>query len=243
MASPRVSPDAPSRSSGHPTYVARQRRQWARYLLVWFHAVTSIGWMSLALCLCILLVLGTPGALDAAQVLDESLLQHLATSAAFSGLMLAALTPWGYFRYWWVLTKFAITLTQLYMGIFVLGPRLATAHAGDTFVLLASSALMASAIAFQAWLSVAKPWPATPWSVRRIRPPSGPQWMYLAAVAIPVLDYAFVRVVFNAPAPVVSFLVALTFPLWRRTQLRPNAARSPAPTDDVVNVARPRRPS
>ena len=73
-------------------------------MLVWFHGVTSIGWMSLALCLSTLLIWGTPGALEAALVLDDRLLQHLAIAAAFSGLMLAGLTTWGYFRYWWVLT-------------------------------------------------------------------------------------------------------------------------------------------
>lgn len=183
--------------------------------------------MSLALCLCTLLVWGTPAALEAATILDQRLLQHLATSAAFSGLMLAALTQWGYFRYWWVLTKFGITLTQLYVGIFILSPRLVTAHPGATAPLVVSSALMASAIAFQAWLSVAKPWPATPWSGDRTRPPSCPPWMYLAAVAVPVFDFCFWRFVFGAPAPVVSLLVALTFPLWRRTRLRPRPVAVP----------------
>jgi hypothetical protein len=202
------------------TYVARRPGQWTRHLLVWFHAVTSIGWMSLALSLCALLAWGTPAAIEAALVLDRGLLQHLGTSAAFSGLMLAALTQWGYFRYWWVLTKFAITVTQLYVGMFILSPRLATAQSGATGLLVVSSALMASAIAFQAWLSVAKPGPVTPWSRDRTRPPSWPPWLYLAAVAIPVFDYGFWRFVFGAPAPVVSLLVALTFPLWRRRRLR-----------------------
>lgn len=197
-----------------------RRGQAARQLLVWFHALTSIGWMSLALCLCTLLVWGTPAALDAAEVLDVRLLQHLATSSAFSGLMLAALTQWGYFRYWWVLAKFAITVTQLYVGIFVLSPRLHDAEVGSTGALIASSTLMASALAFQAWLSVAKPWRTTPWTGPRVGRTTSPSWMFLAAVAIPVFDFIAWRFVFGAPAPVLSLLVALGFPVWRRRSVR-----------------------
>jgi uncharacterized membrane protein YidH (DUF202 family) len=186
-------------------------------LLVWFHVVTSVAWMALALSLCTLLIAGTDATLTGAEVLDVKLLQHLATSSAFSGLMLSALTQWGYTRYWWVLTKLAITLTQLYVGIFVLSPRLSTVESGNTGLLIASSALMASAIAFQAWLSVAKPWRLTPWANRKA--PTFPSWIYLAAIAIPVFDFVFWRFVFGAPAPVVELLVALIFPVWRRSKL------------------------
>src|SRR5690606_12416850 len=97
-----------------------------RDLLVWLHAVTSVAWMSQALALLALLLTGLntsdPGirlsAYTMAEVLDEGVLLHLANTSIFSGLMLSALTPWGYFRYWWVFTKFVITLSQLYMGIF-----------------------------------------------------------------------------------------------------------------------------
>jgi hypothetical protein len=62
-----------------------------------------------------------------AHLIDTHVLVYLANAAAFSGLMLAGLTSWGYLRYWWVLAKFAITVTQLYLGIFVLSPRLTAA--------------------------------------------------------------------------------------------------------------------
>ncbi|HCT78206.1 MAG TPA: hypothetical protein DGT23_16850 [Micromonosporaceae bacterium] len=193
----------------------------ARQLLVWFHAITSIGWMTMALALFTLLLQGSGAAYEMAEVLDKQLLQHLATSAAFSGLMLAALTSWGYFRYWWVLTKFAITLTQLYVGIFILSPRLNAVESGDPTPLIVASGLMASAIAFQAWLSVAKPWRVTPWTRSRSKLPAFPAWMFLAVLAVPVFDYVFWNVVFGAPAPILSLLIALTFPLYRRRFLLP----------------------
>ncbi|GAA2384277.1 hypothetical protein Cme02nite_66530 [Catellatospora methionotrophica] len=208
--------------------MARRNGQRGRQTLVWLHAVTSIGWMSLALCLCVLLLAGPPSGYEAARTLDKQLLAHLATSSAFTGLMLSALTAWGYLRYWWVLAKFAITLTQLYVGIVILSPRLdALPEAGAATgagPMIAASALMASAIAVQAWLSVAKPWRHTPWADPRWRTPPFPPWLYWAAVAIPVLDFVVWRAVLGAPAPLLSLIVVLAFPLYRRRRLRLAAA-------------------
>ncbi len=60
-----------------------------------------------------------------AHLLDGRLLGPMADASAFTGIMLAAATPWGFFRHWWVLAKFLITLVQLYLGIFLLSPALA----------------------------------------------------------------------------------------------------------------------
>ncbi len=201
--------------------MARRAGQWGRQTLVWMHAVTSIGWMSLALSLLVLLVWGTAAGFEAARVLDRQLLAHLGTSGAFTGLMLAALTAWGYLRYWWVAVKFAITLTQLYVGMFVLSPRLEAAggpEAGDAGALIAGSALMVGAIAFQAWISVTKPWRQTPWAEPRWRPQVFPAWFFWASVAIPVVDYFAWKALFGSPAPLLSLLVALIFPWYRRAR-------------------------
>lgn len=72
---------------------------------------------------------------------------------------------------------------------------------------------MVSALAFQAWPSIEKPWRQTPWSSRR-KPPSAPGWLYLAAVAVPVIDYVLFK------APPLSLLVALIYPLFRSRLLR-----------------------
>jgi hypothetical protein len=184
-----------------------------RHLLVWFHALTSIGWMSLALCLATLLIFGRShgdrSAVLMARVLDGQLLQHLATASAFSGFMLSALTPWGYFRYWWVLAKAVISVSQLYVGIFLLSPALE--H--ETWPRPVGALLMLSALAFQAWLSIAKPWRQTPWSSRR-RPPTPAGWLYLAALAVPPLDYLLFK------APLLSLLMVLIYPVFRSRALR-----------------------
>ncbi len=213
-----------------------------RDLLVWLHAVTSVAWMSQALALLALLITGLntsdPGirlsAYTMAEVLDEGVLLHLANTSIFSGLMLSALTPWGYFRYWWVFTKFVITLSQLYMGIFVLSPRLQAlaraaeqGSAGSPVFMIAGSALMVSAIAFQAWLSFAKPWKRTPWAESGGKPkklPTGPKWMFLFSVGAPVFDYLFGTYVLGFPLPTLMLLTAVAYPFWRTRQLQ----RSPA---------------
>lgn len=184
-----------------------------RHLLAWFHALTSIGWMTLALCLATLLIFGRShgdrSAVLMAQVLDKQLLQHLGTASAFSGFMLSALTPWGYFRYWWVLAKAVISVSQLYVGAFILSPQLD--H--ETWPRPVGALLMVSALAFQAWLSIAKPWRQTPWSSRR-RLPSPPGWLYLAALAVPPLDYVLFK------APLLSLLTVLIYPVFRSRALR-----------------------
>ena len=209
-----------------------------RDLLVWLHVVSSVAWMSQALALLALLITGMSAgdptvrlsAYSMAEVLDREVLLYMANASIFSGLMLSALTPWGYFRYWWVLAKFVITLSQLYVGIFVLSPRLTALAqaaeqglAGSPFFLIVGSLLMASAIAFQAWLSVAKPWKRTPWAESAGKPkklPTGPKWMFLFSAVAPVVDYLFGKYVLGFPLPIVVLLTAIAYPIWRARQLQ-----------------------
>jgi hypothetical protein len=200
----------------------------ARQFLVFLHVVTSVGWMGQALAMCALVSVGTAardpatrhGAYAMAHVIDTHVLVHLANASAFTGLMLAALTPWGYFRHWWVLVKFAITISQLYLGIFVLSPRLAMAadgaagETGGAGGLVVGSALMASAIAFQAWVSVTKPWPRTPWTGSSPARPAA-AWLYAAAVAVPVADFLLGRFVLGFPMPGLQLLAAVGYPVVR----------------------------
>ena len=44
-----------------------------------------------------------------------------AKKSGYTGIMLAALTPWGFFRYWWVTVKFALTVVLTVAGIALLG--------------------------------------------------------------------------------------------------------------------------
>jgi hypothetical protein len=95
-----------------------------------------------------------------------------------------AATPWGFFRNWWVLAKFGITLVQLYPGIFVLSSALTEAAdtARGSVGLVVGAGLMAGAIAFQAWLSVAKPW-GTVGGGRRTRAGTAPAWVFAMTAA------------------------------------------------------------
>ncbi|MCP3801640.1 hypothetical protein NLX83_20470 [Allokutzneria sp. A3M-2-11 16] len=185
----------------------------SRQLLVWLHVITSVGWMSLALVLFALFTFGlstdVPGMRDSADamahLLDKQVLAHLANASAFTGFMLSALTQWGYFRHWWVLVKFVITVVQLAFGVFVLVPTVAGIN-------VVATVLMFSAIAFQAWLSVAKPSGRTPWTPPG-KLPAGPAWMYGLSLAVPVIDFGVGFGVFGHPMPMLSLLVAVGYPL------------------------------
>ncbi|WP_328340685.1 hypothetical protein [Micromonospora sp. NBC_00421] len=225
--------------------VSRPVRRW-RQLVVWLHVVTSVGWMALALVLFVLLVTSrtTPSpavavsATSMAQLLDGRLLAPLANASAFTGFMLAAATPWGFFRHWWVLVKFVITLVQLYLGIFILSGVLAdtasaarsaataaegaavavTGAAGPALPIAAGSALMAGAIAFQAWVSIAKPWSTTRWMPadrRQVSASTAPRWVFVATVVGVAADLT-VATVLGHPAPLVSLTILATWLVVRR---------------------------
>ncbi|MEU8103894.1 hypothetical protein AB0C18_09215 [Nonomuraea muscovyensis] len=198
----------------------------SRNLVVWLHVVTSVGWMSQALALLALTfhgwVTGDRGAYAMADLLDNHVLLHLANASILTGIMLSAMTRWGFFRYWWVLTKFVITLSQLYVAIFLLSPRLTELAEGrrdSDPALIAGTLLMASAIAFQAWLSVAKPWRRTPWAEARFDVPAPTRWATGLTLTAPVLDYLLAEVVLGHAAPLFATLTVVGYPVWRGVRL------------------------
>ena len=221
-----------------PSLPLPSTRTWRR-LTVWLHVLTSVGWMSLAASLAVLLALATAdpaargAALLAADHLDAVLLASLAAGSALTGIVLAAATPYGFFHHWWVAVKFAITLVQLYLGIFLLSGMLGDAHAdaasAPPAALLATTLLMVSAIAFQAWASIAKPWGRTPWSAGRPKPVTGPRWMFASACAAVVVDLAL-GFVLGGPMPVASVVALLAVLLGSRGIMprRTAGSRSPA---------------
>lgn len=205
-----------------------------RQTAVWLHILTSVGWMTEAVTLLTLTVAATTtadqgvriSAMTMAHLLDLRLLASLANASAFTGFLLAAATSWGFFRHWWVLVKFTITIIQLNAGIFLLSPALESAEAavraGQAIPLpgprLAGTACMASAIAFQAWLSMTKPWRRTPWSPAR-KPPTGPAWMFAAAVLVPPADMA-VGAALGFPLPLLSAILLTVCLITRRRAVR-----------------------
>ncbi|MCI2417819.1 hypothetical protein MOQ72_10320 [Saccharopolyspora sp. K220] len=212
--------------------MAKGTSQRWRQAVVWLHVITSVGWMAQALVLFTLLAVSATSndpevrisATSMAHVVDVRLLAPFANAAAFTGLMLAAATAWGFFRNWWVLVKFAITIVQLYAGIFILSGALensvATAEAGlptPPLSQLVGTSLMASAIAFQAWLSVAKPWRRTPWAGKR-KLPTAPNRVFVAAVIAPLIDIA-TGIVLGFPSPLCQLIVLTTALITRHRRI------------------------
>ncbi|GAA5124583.1 hypothetical protein GCM10023320_37860 [Pseudonocardia adelaidensis] len=199
---------------------------------MWLHVVTSVGWMGLALALFALLALGATDTGNAAAAtamahfLDTALLAPLANASASTGLVLALGTAWGLVHQRWVLAKFAITLAQLYAGIFLLSDALdeaaTTAEAGPAMAL--GTVAMAGALGFQAWLSVAKPWSRTRWARHRetgrpVRLPTAPPALFAVAVLAPLADIA-VGTAVGFPTPLLSLLSVVVAAVLRRRALR-----------------------
>lgn len=221
------------------------------------HVVTSVGWMGQAATLCLLLAVAMAtddpqtrtSAVSMAHLLDGRLLAPMANASAFTGFMLAAATPWGYFRHWWVLVKFAITIVQLYLGIFVLSNALNDADAaaaagtsGPTGALVVGSGLMAGAIAFQAWLSTTKPWPQTPWTAgqpkaRGSAPPIAPRSVFVVTVLAAAGDLT-VTLIVGDPTPLLSLLTLGVWLTVRTRRLRAaRRAQTPTPRPAVPDGA------
>jgi hypothetical protein len=192
-------------------------RRW-RQLAVWLHVLTSVGWMAQAMSLCVLLSVGftsvDPGPATAmAHALDGRLVGPMADASVFTGIMLGAATAWGIFRNWWVFIKFSISMVQFALAIFVLSPALdASVTDGPGPAQIVGSGLMASVIAVQGWLSIAKPWGRI--GPRRPLPGTAPPWIFAATVLGGLADLALALVV-GHPLPLLS-LILLIVGLSRR---------------------------
>jgi hypothetical protein len=102
----------------------------------------------------------------------------------------------------------------------------AQGEAGSSQFLIIGTIVMASAIAFQAWLSVAKPWKRTPWTEANGRPrrlPTGSSWMFLFCVCVPLSDYLLGKFVLGFPLPLMTLLTAIGYPFWRAHVIRQEA--------------------
>jgi hypothetical protein len=209
-------------------------RTW-RTLLLWLHVLTSVAWMSTALGLATLLMLSrddpsrAAAAVAMAHHLDMHVLAPAATASAFTGVMLSLATPWGLLHHWWVAAKAAITLVQLYVGIGVLSVQLGVISAGGQAsppALVAASAAMGTAIAFQAWLSLAKPWPRTYLGVRDRLPTAGVGWFVVGVVAA-AGDLTLSQFL-GFPSPLLMLPTLLGALVWLRL-VTPTPRRTPVP--------------
>lgn len=217
-------------------------RTW-RQLLVWLHVLTSLAWMSTALGLVVLFALSrddparAAAAVDMAHVLDMTLLAPAANASAVTGVLLALATRWGLLRHRWVAAKFAITLVQLYVGIGILSVQLRAVDAGDAPApgwMAAAAACMVGALAFQAWLSIAKPWSTLGIAPRPAPPTAGPGW-FAAGVLATVGDLVLSQVL-GFPSPVFAVPTLLGAIVW----LRLVGALSPGPAGRSPGFRSPR---
>lgn len=222
----------------------RARRQrggaWARHLLVLLHVLTSLGWWAMGLAQLSFMVValrrtgeGRLVALEAAQHLDHNMLIYFANAAAYTGIMLAALTPWGLFRHWWVTVKFAVTIVVTVVGIALLGrwrQEMIDATRGggpgpSTLLVLGSVAATVAVLAFLAWVSIAKPWGALRGRAPRDRSPQrAPARGFLLATAPPFLDYA-ASLALGFPTPLLQLLTVLIYPARRARGQRTSSRR------------------
>lgn len=108
----------------------------------------------------------------AAHLIASNVVPPLALASVLTGVLLAQLTGWGLFRYWWVTLKLAITLVLTLLVLTVLVPRLGAAAADPSFTtaerlpLAVAPALATVFLIVNVALAVYKPG----WRVRRGRP-------------------------------------------------------------------------
>jgi hypothetical protein len=108
-----------------------------RKLLLSLHVATTVSVLGTDLVLLTLGIANLGGAdpriiYPAASLVDAWLVAPLAVLSLGTGLLLGLLTPWGVFRYWWVMIKLAITSVFTALVLFVLVPRLGMVAASVT---------------------------------------------------------------------------------------------------------------
>jgi hypothetical protein len=111
--------------------------------------------------------------------------------------------------------------------------------------LAVGSALMAGAIAFQAWVSVAKPWSTTRWMPADRRQVAGtaPRWVFVATVVGVAADLT-VAALLGHPAPLISLVILGTWLVLRRRQAgadRPGGTTQPDATPAPTRAGAGRR--
>ncbi len=208
--------------------------------MVVLHVLTSVGWLTMALAQVTLILHAMTvadaqtrrSALTMTEFIDHAVLQPAATSSAYTGLVLSALTSWGFFRFTWVAVKLAVTIGGLYLGIAHLGQWL---HAGvlasatgglgpvDLSVYWATALIVALVLA--SWLSVAKPWGRIRPGKRVRREPDAHPAVWVAALLVPFVDYLLHL---QAALMLVTVLGYAGYRFWRlrgaaRTRPRPIA--------------------
>lgn len=143
-------------------------------ILLSLHIVSTVSILGTDL---VLFVLGIAGLNDMnplaiyppAHLVSLYVIAPLAVIALLTGLLLTFLTPWRLFRYWWVTTKFAITVFFVPIVLFILVPRLSALSSAvmaspssplsihQRLPLVIAPALVSSLLVFNVFLAIFKP--------------------------------------------------------------------------------------
>jgi hypothetical protein len=157
--------------------VRKAARQW----LLFVHVVVSVGWMGAGAANVVLAVTAAMSSTGETRRvcyqlinrLDFALVIPLAFGTLASGLLISLATKWGLFRYWWVLVKLILTSAVIIFSTFGVGvwveesiaaTTVGTATSPVATTLIAGAAANIICFLFMTWVSIAKPWPKTPWT-------------------------------------------------------------------------------
>lgn len=150
--------------------------------LISAHAISGAIWFGTVLSMMVMIVhnLGTTngdelyGINSVIKLLDDWVVIPAANMTLLTGLLLCWLTVWGFFKYYWVITKLVLTVSLITFGTFWLGPwtNAVTAMSDaerlkalsnplfmfDTKALIIGSLIQISSLIFIFVISFLKPW-------------------------------------------------------------------------------------
>lgn len=106
--------------------IGKSGRNWLKA----FHIFFSGAWVGAALSmLTIAFLAGAPetggelhGYAASVKLIDDYVIIASAMGSLFTGLLLSWLTHWGFFKYYWIIVKLAVTVGAVLFGTFFLGP-------------------------------------------------------------------------------------------------------------------------
>lgn len=133
------------------------------------HVVVSVAFPGAVACFLSLAIVGLLGDAGSAradyaamQIMTLWVILPLCAASLVSGVVSAVGTPWGLFRYWWVVVKLALTALSMAILLVHLRPIDAMAHLdsgqhGTQTQLLIAAAAAIVALVFMTALSIVKP--------------------------------------------------------------------------------------
>jgi len=223
------------------------RTKHARQLLLWLHVLTAVAWCTMQLAQLALLLHGWaadgPARLatfELAEFLENTILDPAAIIAAYTGMMLSALTSWGFFKHRWVMVKFIITVALLVIASTVVSRLLPAViealRAGveePRIPILVGTCGMACATAFMLWVSVVKPWGKTARYAAELKTkkakgrkdPEPSLLVYVVVLLIPVVEFGFAL-----DYPILTFGSVIGYCVYKSVSRRSNKAEPIAAT-------------